>query len=230
MGAPRHALPRGKEPARGWGGAVRARPVSCGGGGVGRPAGPGPGGGRPGCQLWGRGPARPLGPRGSGGDPAPAPSAPLCSAGAGAAGGGGGLRGSPGTAAGGGGGGGLLLPGRAGMPSRAAARPRSLPRGDGASLRCGAWACRGKVGSPLLPRPAAAGVRGLRASPAASRLPARPAGVAVSLWPVYYSPAEGSPHGAGSRGPVLGFSCRFGRGVSCVQLSLCAGPAFPFLL
>lgn len=71
MGAPRHALPRGKEPV----GASGLAPVSCGG--VGRPAGLGPGEGRPGCQRRGHGPARPLGPRvrGSGGDPAP--SAPL---------------------------------------------------------------------------------------------------------------------------------------------------------
>lgn len=135
VGAPRHALPRGKEPA-GASGLVRR----LAGGLAGLPGrGLEEGGRAVSCGAVARHAPSSRGVRGSGG--ATAPSAPLCLAGA-TAGGGGGLRRSPGTAAGGGSGG-LLLPGQAGMPSRAAARPW----GDGASLRRGARV-PGKVGSP----------------------------------------------------------------------------------
>lgn len=179
MGAPRHALPRGKEPV----GASGLTPVSCGG--VGRPAGLGPGEGRPGCQRRGHGPARPLGPRvrGSGGDPAP--SAPL----------GRGCRGGRRRA-------GALARHR----GRRRPRPRAggdavpgLPRGDGAALPVGLGEGPRRVGPTWR-----------------IRLPARPAGLPVSA-------SRGSPHGAGGAGPELGGCFCFGRGVGCIQLSLCLG-------
>lgn len=100
--------------------------------------------------------------------------------------------------------------------SRAAARPRARGGVRARPFAVGLAGRRGRVARPLRVSVA----RGPEPVPVAPH--GAPAGVAVSLCP--WSRAEGPPHAAGSRGPVLGFCCRAGRGVSGAQLSLCMGP------